>query len=90
MPTHRPVRTGLRNVLTFTATAVAVIAAVELVDHDTQRPAYAATLAVPTAAKPAAVPQAAAAPQSPAVPASSGPELADLELVGRSIANYDR
>jgi hypothetical protein len=72
------------NALTIAAVAVAGVATFELIDHDTQRPAYAATIVVP------AVVAIAEASESDAPPARHAPELADLELVGRSIANYDR
>jgi hypothetical protein len=71
------------NALTIAAVAVAGVATFELIDHDTQRPAYAATIIVPAVVALAEVSESDA-------PARHAPELADLELVGRSIANYDR
>jgi hypothetical protein len=89
MPIRHPVHAWTRNAVTIGAAAVAIIASVELIAHDTQRPAYAAMLPVPARAA-AASPGAAPLPGPSATPAMDGPLLEDLELVGRSIANYDR
>ena len=74
MPTRHPPRFQLA--ITLAVSALAAVACVELVDHDTQHPAEGAAAVVPVAI-------------AFGEPLAS-PEQADLELVGRSIANYDR
>ena len=79
MPTRHPPR--FQTAITLAVSALAAVACVELVDHDTQRPdrGAAAIDAVDIAFS----------EPSPA-PVRLSQEQADLELVGRSIANYDR
>ena len=74
MPTRHPPRFQLA--ITLVVSALAAVACVELVDHDTQHPAQGAAALVPVAI-------------AFGEPLTS-PEQADLDLVGRSIANYDR
>jgi len=74
MPTRHPPRFQLA--ITLAVSALAAAACVELVDHDTQHPAQGAAAVVPVAI----------AFGEPL----AGPEPDDLELVGRSIASYDR
>jgi hypothetical protein len=63
-----------QTAITLAVSALAAAACVELVDHDTQRPDQGAAAIV-------AVDIAFSQPRQ---------EQADLELAGRSIANYDR
>lgn len=79
MPTRHPPR--LQLAITLAVSALAAAACVELVDHDTQHPAQGAAALVPVDL---------AFSQPRPEPARAGQEQADLELVGRSIANYDR
>ena len=74
MPTRHPPR--FQTAITLAVSALAAVACVELVDHDTQHPAQGAAALVPVAI-------------AFGEPLAS-PEQADLDLVGRSIANYDR
>ena len=87
MPTRHPQR--FQTAITLAVSALAAAASVELVDHDTQRPeqGVAAIVAVDIAfSEPRHDESALPGP----VPIRVSQEQADLELVGRSIANYDR
>jgi hypothetical protein len=81
MSTRHPFRVARATLLPIVAGVIAVGASVALIEHDVQRQAHAATIDATITAQ--------AAPER-----SSGtqpePSVEDLELVGRSIANYDR
>jgi len=79
--TRHPFHVARATVLPIVAGVIAVAASVALIEHDVQRQAHAATIEAPMTAP--------AAPER--VPAThQEPSVEDLELVGRSIANYDR
>jgi hypothetical protein len=87
MPTRHPPR--FQTAITLAVSALAAAACMELVDHDTQRPDHgaAAILAVDIAfSEPRHDGSALPGPE----PIRVSQEQADLELVGRSIANYDQ
>jgi hypothetical protein len=84
MSTRHPFRVARATLLPIVAGVIAVGASVALIEHDVQRHAHAATIEASVKAQ--------AAPTAPERSSGAQPEatVEDLELVGRSIANYDR
>jgi hypothetical protein len=88
MSPRPPLRRLPHHAITIAVSAMAVVACVELIDHGTQHPIDVTTTLVASALDPGGPRPEALAP----LPArrTVGPDEADLELVQRSIANYDR
>jgi hypothetical protein len=89
MSPRPPLRRLPNHAITIAVSAMAVAACVEFIDHETQHPIDVTTPIVVSTLDPGGP-----RPHTPALlPArrtGAGQDEADLELVQRSIANYDR